>query len=118
MLTIRLSRSGAKKRPFYHVQVAERRGRRDGRFVEQLGYYNPIAQGQAHWLKLDLERVDHWLSVGAKPTETVARLIQRARAGEAVVPGAAGEDDAAPVTAEAAAGEQAEGRQDAARAEG
>lgn len=117
MLTIRLSRTGAKKRPFYKVQVAERRGRRDGRFVEQLGYYNPIAQGQAQWLKLDLERVDHWLSVGAKPTETVARLIQRARAGEAVVPGASGEGDASPVSAEAAATGEAEVSQDAAQAE-
>ena len=64
MLTIRLARSGAKKRPFFHVSVADSRMPRDGRFVERVGYYNPIASGQEVRLELDLERIDYWIGVG------------------------------------------------------
>ena len=65
MLTIRLARSGAKKRPFFHVSVADSRMPRDGRFVERVGYYNPIASGQEVRLELDIERIDYWIGQGA-----------------------------------------------------
>lgn len=77
MVKIRLTRMGAKKKPFYRVVAADSRVQRDGRWIEQIGYYDPMTD--PFTLKLDLERVDHWLSVGAQPTETVARLIERAR---------------------------------------
>ena len=79
MVTIRLARHGSKKNPFYHITVADRAASRDGRFVERVGFYNPVAKGQAETLRVDLERVDYWLSVGAKPSEVVAKLIQKAR---------------------------------------
>jgi small subunit ribosomal protein S16 len=77
MVTIRLSRGGAKKRPFYHVVVTDSRNRRDGRYIERLGYFNPIAAGQQVELELDLGRVDYWLGVGAQPTERAAQLIKQ-----------------------------------------
>jgi len=77
MVRIRLSRRGAKKKPFYRVIAADQRSKRDGRFIEQLGYYDPMKD--PYDLKLDLERIDHWLSKGAQPSETVARLIEKAR---------------------------------------
>ena len=79
MVTIRLARHGAKKAPFYHLTVADRSAKRDGRFIERVGFFNPLAQGQAEELRVDLDRVDHWLSVGAKPSERVNKLIKRAR---------------------------------------
>ena len=82
MVTIRLTRTGAKKRPFYHLNVAESSARRDGRFIERVGYFNPIATGQAQRLSVDLERVDYWISVGAKPSDRVAALIKQARKGD------------------------------------
>jgi small subunit ribosomal protein S16 len=78
MVRLRLTRLGAKKRPFYRVVAADARSPRDGRFIERLGHYDPMKD--PFELKLDLERVDHWLSVGAQPSDTVARLITRARA--------------------------------------
>ena len=78
MVTIRLARHGSKKNPFYHITVADRAASRDGRFVERVGFYNPVARGQAEGLRLDLDRVDHWLSVGAKPSEVVEKLIKQA----------------------------------------
>ena len=86
MLVIRLARHGAKKAPFYHVTVADRAARRDGRFVERVGFFNPVARGNAESLRLDLERVDHWLSKGAQPSERVMRLIRKARSAEASAP--------------------------------
>ena len=77
MLTIRLARSGAKKRPFFHVSVADSRMPRDGRFVERVGYYNPIASGQEVRLKLDLERIDYWIGQGAQPSVRVLNLIKQ-----------------------------------------
>lgn len=77
MVRIRLTRLGAKKRPFYRVIAADSRSPRDGRFLEQLGYYDPMKDPTD--LKLDLGRVDYWLSVGAKPSDTVNHLIARAR---------------------------------------
>ena len=81
MVRIRLTRMGAKKRPFYRVIATDQRTRRDGRCIEQLGYYDPMRD--PFDLKLDLERVDYWLSNGAQPSETVARLIERARNADA-----------------------------------
>lgn len=83
MVTIRLARGGAKKRPFYHVVVADVRSRRDGRFIERLGFYNPIASGNEVPLQLDLERTELWLKQGARPSESAAQLIARARKGAA-----------------------------------
>ena len=77
MVTIRLTRGGAKKRPFYHVVVTDSRNRRDGRYIERLGFFNPIATGKEETLKLDLERVNYWLGHGAQPSERVAHLIKQ-----------------------------------------
>ena len=79
MVTIRLARHGAKKHPFYHVTVADKAASRDGRFVERVGFFNPMARGQEEGLRLDLARVDYWLGVGAKPSERVQQLIGQAR---------------------------------------
>ena len=77
MLTIRLARSGAKKRPFYHISVADSRMPRDGRFVERVGYYNPIASGQEVRLEVNVERIDYWISKGAQPSERVLNLLKQ-----------------------------------------
>ncbi|MCZ6618631.1 MAG: 30S ribosomal protein S16 [Gammaproteobacteria bacterium] len=79
MVTIRLARHGSKKNPFYHITVADRAAKRDGRFIERVGFYNPVARGNAEKLRLDLERLDYWLSVGAQSSDTVKKLTQRAR---------------------------------------
>lgn len=71
---IRMKRLGAKKRPFYRIVVADERAPRDGRFIEEIGYYNPISEPKV--FKIDSERVDYWISVGAQPTKTVARLLK------------------------------------------
>jgi small subunit ribosomal protein S16 len=77
MVTIRLARAGAKKKPFYRVVVADHRFPRDGRFIEQLGTYDPRQAQNA--LKLQLDRVEHWVKQGAQPSETVGQLINRYR---------------------------------------
>jgi len=77
MVTIRLARGGAKKRPFYHIVVTDSRNRRDGRYIERLGFFNPIARGQDQSLSINSERVDYWISQGAKPSERVAKLIKQ-----------------------------------------
>jgi small subunit ribosomal protein S16 len=79
MVKIRLARGGAKKRPFYHIVVADERYARDGRSIERVGFFNPIAQGKEAPLVLNLDRVDHWQGVGAQPTEKVRQLIKLAR---------------------------------------
>ena len=79
MVTIRLARHGAKKNPFFHVTVADRTAKRDGRFIERIGFYNPVARGQDERTRIDLDRVDYWLSVGAQPSERVRQLIDSAR---------------------------------------
>ncbi|MGE0785789.1 MAG: 30S ribosomal protein S16 [Sandaracinaceae bacterium] len=77
MVKIRLARHGAKKRPYYHIVVANSESPRDGRFLEQIGVYDPsLADDQ---IRLDLARVEHWLSVGAKPSERVQHLINLVR---------------------------------------
>lgn len=75
MLAIRLTRMGAKKRPFYRVIVAEKRGKRDGRFVEIVGHYNPCQQPGI--INLDHDRIQYWIKCGAQPTETVKNLIRK-----------------------------------------
>ncbi len=77
MVKIRLSRAGAKKRPFYHIVVADSRCKRDGRRIERVGFFNPIATGTVTAFSVDKERLQYWLSNGAKPTERVASLIKR-----------------------------------------
>ena len=78
MVTIRLARTGAKKRPFYHIVVADSRMPRDGRYIERIGFFNPVAVGGEERLRLDSERVDHWVSKGAQASERVAKLIKEA----------------------------------------
>ncbi|HWM29346.1 MAG TPA: 30S ribosomal protein S16 [Woeseiaceae bacterium] len=79
MVSIRLSRAGAKKSPFYHLVVTDSRNRRDGRYIERLGYFNPVGKGHEENLRIDLERVDFWLNHGAKPSERVAALLKASR---------------------------------------
>ena len=81
MVKIRLSRGGSKKRPFYHIIATDSRNRRDGRYIEQLGFFNPVSSGQAESLRLDLQRIDYWLGVGAQTSEQVKYLIKQARKG-------------------------------------
>jgi small subunit ribosomal protein S16 len=76
MVVIRLSRGGAKKRPFYQIVVSDKRSARDGRCIERIGYFNPIAAGQDIRLHLDHERAEYWLSVGAQPSDRVKQLIK------------------------------------------
>lgn len=76
MVVIRLSRGGAKKRPFYHIVVADKQRARDGRFIECIGYFNPIAAGKEIPLTLDMERVQHWIKNGAQPSDRVKNLIK------------------------------------------
>lgn len=78
MVTIRLARAGAKKRPFYHVVATEKSSARDGRFIERLGHYNPNAKGQEQKLVLDLSRVEHWQKNGAQMSDRVAYLVKSA----------------------------------------
>ncbi len=79
MVSIRLSRAGAKKRPFYHLVVTDSRNRRDGRYIERLGFFNPIGNENEENLRIDLERVDYWLSHGAQPSDRVSSLIKTQR---------------------------------------
>ncbi|MCH1549650.1 MAG: 30S ribosomal protein S16 [Pseudomonadales bacterium] len=83
MVTIRLSRGGSKKRPFYHVTVTDSRKSRDGRFIERVGFFNPIARGQEERLRIDLDRIDAWVQKGAQISPRVARLMKDAATAEA-----------------------------------
>ena len=76
MVSIRLSRAGAKKRPFYHLVVTDSRNRRDGRYIERVGYFNPVGKDQEENLRIDVERVDHWIGQGAQPSDRVASLLK------------------------------------------
>lgn len=80
MVVIRLSRGGSKKRPFYHVTVADRRNSKNGRFIERVGFFNPIARGQEVRLKIDQEAVDRWVAKGAQVSPRVESLIKDAAA--------------------------------------
>lgn len=77
MVKIRLARHGAKKRPYYRIVVADARAPRDGKFIEEVGRYNPCVEPSM--IKFDLEKVDKWIANGAQPTDTVARLLETAR---------------------------------------
>jgi small subunit ribosomal protein S16 len=79
MVTIRLSRGGAKKKPFYHIVVTDSRKARDGRRIEQIGFFNPVAKGGEERLRMDLERMDYWTGVGAQLSERVKHLLSEAR---------------------------------------
>lgn len=76
MVSIRLSRGGSKRRPFYQVVVSDSRSSRDGRYIERVGFFNPGASGASEELRLDTDRIDYWLSQGAQPTDRVASLIK------------------------------------------
>lgn len=80
MVTIRLARGGAKKRPFYSIVVADSRRSRDGRFIEKIGFFNPIAAGQEEKIRIDLDRIEHWVGVGAQVSDRVAKIIKDAKA--------------------------------------
>lgn len=79
MVTIRLARGGAKNQPFYHVVVADNRRSRDGRYIERIGFFNPMARGQEERLRLDCDRVEHWQALGAQASERVAKLVKEAK---------------------------------------
>ncbi len=76
MVILRLTRGGANKRPFYHVVATDSRNRRDGRFIERVGFYNPVASGGEEGLRISLDRVKHWQDVGAQMSPAVARLVK------------------------------------------
>jgi small subunit ribosomal protein S16 len=76
MVTIRLSRGGAKKKPFYHIVVTDSRNRRDGRYIERVGFFNPMAKGQEVPLEIKKDRIDFWISKGAQTSERVAKLLK------------------------------------------
>ena len=80
MVRIRLARGGSKKRPFYTIVVADQRRATTSRFIERLGFFNPVARGNEEKLRLDLERVSFWVEQGAQPTERVEHLIKQAQA--------------------------------------
>ena len=79
MVSIRLSRAGAKKRPFYHLVVTDSRNRRDGRYIERLGFFNPLGKESEENLRVDLDRVDYWLGQGAQPSDRVKNLLKAHR---------------------------------------
>jgi small subunit ribosomal protein S16 len=89
MVVIRLSRGGAKARPFFNIVVADKRERRDGRFIERIGFYNPSAKGQEQGLRIAADRLSHWQGVGAIASPTVERLIKQAAKAAPAAPAAA-----------------------------
>ena len=80
MVTIRLARGGSKKRPFYHLTVTDHRNARNGRFIERVGFFNPVARGQEERLRVDAERIEYWQGQGAQLSERVAKLVKEAAA--------------------------------------
>jgi len=78
MVTIRLARGGAKKRPFYHLNVTDSRNARDGRYIERLGFFNPVARGKEQRLQVDLERIQYWVGQGAQVSDRVSQLLKEA----------------------------------------
>lgn len=83
MVVIRLSRAGAKKRPFYHIVVTDSRRRRDGNYIERIGYYNPVARGQEIRLHLEVEKLSHWQNIGAQLSDRVMSLAKEFSKGTA-----------------------------------
>lgn len=86
MVKIRMARGGAKKQPFYHVVVCDSRTSRDGRYIERLGYFNPMARGKEIRLHLDVQRAEHWLNEGAQISERADKLLKQARKEAAAQP--------------------------------
>ena len=82
MVTIRLARGGSKKRPFYHLTVTDHRNARNGRFIERVGFFNPVARGQEERLRVDADRIEYWQGQGAQLSERVAKLVKDASAAE------------------------------------
>jgi small subunit ribosomal protein S16 len=80
MVTIRLARGGSKKRPFYHLTVSDSRNARNGRFIERVGFFNPVARGQEERLRIDTDRIAYWQGQGAQLSERVASLVKAASA--------------------------------------
>jgi len=120
MVVIRLSRGGSKKSPFYNVVVADSRNRRDGRFIERVGFYNPSAKAGAEGLRIDAARVSHWTGNGAQMSDTVARLVKTHAKGPEAAIAAKAKDaakaDAAKAKAAALEAEKAKAAADAAKA--
>jgi len=83
MVTIRLARAGAKKRAFYHIVVTDSRNRRDGRYIERLGFFNSVATGKEVELHVDMDRVSHWVGLGAQGSDRVASLLKQVKPGQA-----------------------------------
>jgi len=83
MVTIRLARGGSKKRPFYHLTVTDHRVARNGRFIERVGFFNPVARGQEERLRVDVDRIEYWQGQGAQLSERVAKLVKDATAAAA-----------------------------------
>ncbi|MCP4696658.1 MAG: 30S ribosomal protein S16 [Gammaproteobacteria bacterium] len=100
MVTIRLARSGAKKRPFYHIVVTDSRNRRDGRYIERIGFFNPVASGKEEHLKINRERVKYWTGNGAQTSARVAKLIKEADKQAAIAAPAPVPADASPSPAD------------------
>ena len=80
MVVIRLSRGGAKKRPFYHVTVTDQRNSRDGRFIQRVGFFNPVARGQEERLRIDVDAINGWVAKGAQVSPRVTVLMKEATA--------------------------------------
>ncbi|MEY4753750.1 MAG: hypothetical protein RJA44_1425 [Pseudomonadota bacterium] len=80
MVVIRLARGGSKKRPFYNIVAADKRERRDGRFLERVGFYNPMAADSEEGLRIVFDRLKYWTDNGAQPSDTVLRLVKQAEA--------------------------------------
>lgn len=80
MVTIRLARGGSKKRPFYHLTVTDSRSSRNGRYIERIGFFNPLARGQEERLRVDTSRVEHWVGHGAQLSDRVNKLLKEAKA--------------------------------------
>jgi small subunit ribosomal protein S16 len=76
MVVIRMARGGSKKRPFFHVVVADQRFKRDGRYIERLGFQNPVARGGELPVSIDMEKYNAWIAKGAQPSERVAALVK------------------------------------------
>ncbi|EMU3523082.1 TPA: 30S ribosomal protein S16 [Neisseria gonorrhoeae] len=80
MVVIRLARGGSKHRPFYNVIVTDSRSRRDGRFIERVGFYNPVANEKQEHVRLNADRLNHWIAQGAQVSDSVAKLIKEQKA--------------------------------------
>lgn len=108
MVVIRLARAGKRKNPFYHLSVSDKRNPRDGRFIERVGYYNPIAREEAVRTWVNLERVDYWISMGAVPSPKVKSIIKNARVDQAITAQAEATTEAAPADQSSDTDESAE----------